>query len=74
MEPDNFVEFKPREGYIIGYCIGLSVGILIIFIFIQIIRKMLNNNVDSIDKLYFSPADFGVIIHAPELSEDCDYS
>ena len=74
MEPDNLVEFKPREGYIIGYCIGLAVGILVTFIFIQIIRKKLNNDADIVDKLSFTPSDFGVIVHAPEFSEDCDYS
>lgn len=74
MEPDNLIEFKPREGYIIGYCIGLAVGIVVTLIFIQIIRKKLNNDVDIVDKLSFTPSDFGVIVHAPEFSENCDYS
>ena len=74
MDPDNLVQFEARQDYIIGYCVGLAIGVFVIFIFIQIIRKKLNHDVNTIDKLSFTPSDFGVIVDAPELSEDCDYS
>ena len=38
------------------------------------IRKKLNNDVEIVDKLSFTPSDFCVIGYCPEFSEDCDYS
>lgn len=74
MDTDNLVTFDSREDYIIGYCVGLAFGICVTFIFIQIIRKKLNTDVDVIDKLSFTPSDFCVIGFCPEFSEECDYS
>jgi hypothetical protein len=34
----------------------------------------LSSDVEIIDKLSFTPSDFGVIGYCPEFSEDCDYS
>jgi len=74
MDPDNLVVFGERQDYIIGYCVGLAFGICVTFIFIQVIRKKLNNDVDVVDKLSFTPSDFCVIGFCPEFSEECDYS
>ena len=74
MDPENLVVFEEREDYIIGYCVVLFVGVLITFIFIQVIRRKLNNDVEVVDKLSFTPSDFCVIGFCSEFSEDYDYS
>jgi len=74
MDPNNLVVFKERQDYIIGYCVCLFFGVLITFIFIQVIRKKLNNDVEIVDKLSFTPSDFCVVGNCAEFSEDCDYS
>lgn len=74
MDPENLVQFEERESYIIGYCVGLALGIFVVFVFVQIIRKKLHSDVGIIDKLSFTPSDFGVIVDAPEFSEECDYT
>lgn len=74
MDPDNLVVFDEREHFIIGYCCVLAFGILVTFFFVQVIRKKLNNDVEIVDKLSFTPSDFCVIGFCNEFSEDCDYS
>lgn len=74
MDPQNLVVFQERQDYIIGYCLVLAVSVVITFLAIQIIRKKLNNIVEVIDKLSFTPSDFCVQGYCPEFSEDCDYS
>ena len=38
------------------------------------IRKKLSTDVEIVDKLAFTPSDFGVLGYCPEFSEDCDYT
>lgn len=75
MDPFGQVEvFEGRQQYIIYYCAGMAVGIVVLMIFVQIIRRRLNNDVEVVDKLSFTPSDFGIIGLCPEFSDDCDYS
>lgn len=75
MDPFGQVEvFEGRQQFIIYYCVGMAVGIVVLMIFVQIIRRRLNNDVEVVDKLSFTPSDFGIIGLCPEFSDDCDYS
>lgn len=74
MDPDNLAKFDERQDYIIIYCVFMAFGIFATFVVIQIIRKKLNNDVEVVDKLSFTPSDFCVIGYCPEFSENCDYS
>ena len=74
MDPDNLVVFEERQDFIIGYCVCLAFGIVVTFTFVQVIRKKLNNDVEIVDKLAFTPSDFAVLGHCADFSDDCDYS
>ena len=65
MDPGSLVQFDEREDYILGYCGVLAFAILITFISIIIIRRMLNKDVEVVDKLAYTPSDFCVVGTCP---------
>ena len=73
-EPERLVAFAERREYISLYCWVLMMSIILSFYVIVYIRKLLNDDVKTVNYLSFTPSDYCIEGIVDEFSPECDYT